>query len=464
MNREALIAVNRFGLGAAPGELVAASRDPRGWLLAQLRDPGPAYPQLAALGGSDDLLKEYPRWLMSLRAELRRGADAATMQDRPPQGIEQSFGRHFFPLAAKEVGARFSIAATTSVPFKERLTWFWSNHFAVSAIKPTVFAVAGAFEREAIRPNVNGRFADLLVAATKHPAMILYLDNHLSVRSGFQAPQAPGGANRPRATGLNENLAREILELHTLGVNGGYTQGDVTAFARALTGWTVGGLVDTGFRFEQRRHEPGPQTVLGRIYAQDGIAQGEAILRDLATHPATARHVATKLVRHFVADDPPPAAVDQVACAFLDSGGDLSVVHAALVEAPQAWSQSLPKLKQPIEFISSALRALLPAREAKREALILALREMGQQPFSPPSPQGWPDTAAAWANADGLWKRIEWSTALAERIGTRVDPLALAESTYGPALSDATRLAITRAESKQQGLAIALASPEFQRR
>lgn len=464
MNREAVIAVNRFGLGAAPGELVAASRDPRGWLLAQLRGPGPDYPQLAALDGSSSLLKEYPRWVMTTFAELRRDAGASPMQDRPPQGIEQKFGKHFFPFAAKEVNARFGIAATTPVPFRERLTWFWSNHFTVSTVKPTVFAVAGALEREAIRPNVNGRFADLLLAATQHPAMILYLDNFLSVRAGFQAPQGVNNPNLPRATGLNENLAREILELHTLGVNGGYTQGDVAAFARALTGWTVGGLVDTGFRFEQRRHEPGPQTVLGRTYARDGIAQGEAILRDLAAHPATARHVATKLVRHFVADDPPPAAVERVARAFLDSGGDLSVVHAALVEAPEAWSQPLPKLKQPIEFIASALRALPPAREVKPEALIFALREMGQQPFSPPSPQGWPDTAAAWANSDGLWKRIEWSTALAERIGTRVDPLAVAESTYGPALSDATRLAITRAESKQQGLAIALGSPEFQRR
>jgi uncharacterized protein (DUF1800 family) len=329
VNREAVIAVNRFGLGAEPGELVAASRDPRGWLLAQLRGPGPDYPQLAALDGSSSLLKEYPRWVMTAFAELRRDAGASSMQDRPPQGIEQKFGKHFFPFAAKEVSARFGIAATTPVPFRERLTWFWSNHFAVSTVKPTVFAVAGAFEREAIRPNVNGRFADLLLAATQHPTMILYLDNFLSVRAGFQAPQGVNNPNLPRATGLNENLAREILELHTLGVNGGYTQGDVTAFARALTGWTVGGLVDTGFRFEQRRHEPGPQTVLGRTYAQDGIAQGEAILRDLAAHPATARHVATKLVRHFVADDPPPAAVERVARAFLDSGGDLKVVHAA---------------------------------------------------------------------------------------------------------------------------------------
>jgi uncharacterized protein (DUF1800 family) len=194
------------------------------------------------------------------------------------------------------------------------------------------------------------------------------------------------------------------------------------------------------------------------------VAQGEAVLRDLAAHPATATHVATKLVRHFIADDPPPAAVERVARAFVDSGGSLPVVHAALVQAPEAWAHPLAKLKQPTEFIVSALRAVPPAREVKPEALFLALREMGQRPFFPPSPQGWPDTAAAWANADGLWKRIEWSTALAERVGTRVDPLAIAEATYGPVLGDATRLAIQRAESKQQGLALALSSPEFQRR
>ena len=484
MNHEAVIAANRFGLGAAPGELEVASQDPRGWLLAQLRSPQPHHPQLAALGGSDDLLKEYPRWLMKVRAEIGRGVEvsrmgdgdssggsrgggsggAMSMQDRPPPSVEQSFGRHFQPLAAKEVGARLSIAATTAEPFKERLTWFWSNHFAVSAVKPTVFAVAGAFEREAIRPHMNGRFTDLLLAAAQHPAMILYLDNNLSVRSGYRAPLSMGNPNRMRISGLNENLAREILELHTLGVNGGYTQADVTAFARALTGWTVGGLVNTGFRFEGQRHEPGAQTVLGRGYAQAGQAKGEAILRDLAAHPATARHLSTKLVRHFIHDDPPPEAVQRVERAFLESGGDLPAVHAALVESPEAWSQPLPKLKQPIEFVASALRAVPPARETRPEALLFALREMGQRPFFAPSPQGWPDTAAAWANADGLWKRIEWSTALAERVGTRVDPLAVAESTYGPVLSSATRLAITRAESKQQGLALALASPEFQRR
>ena len=460
---DAVIAVNRFGLGAAPGEIATAAHDPRGWLLAQLRGPAPDYPQLSGLDGSEELVKEFPRWLMKLRAE-RRGAEDAPAQGTPQPGVEASFAKHFLPIAAKEIGARFGIAATTAAPFHERLTWFWANHFSVSADKPAVFAVAGAFEREAIRPNVNGRFVDLLLAAVKHPAMILYLDNHLSVAPGFRAPEAAGRANLPRATGLNENLAREILELHTVGVNGGYTQADVTMFARAITGWTVGGLTDTGFRFAPRRHESGPKAVLGRVYAQEGMAQGEAILRDLAAQTSTAHHIATRLVRHFVADDPPPAVVDRVAHAFVDSGGDLPVVHAALVGSPEAWAQPLAKLKQPIEFVASALRAVPPAREARPEALFLALREMGQRPFFPPSPQGWPDTAAAWANADGLWKRIEWSSALAERVGTRVDPLAVAESAYGPALSGATRLAIARAESRQQGLALVLASPEFQKR
>jgi uncharacterized protein (DUF1800 family) len=461
VTRDAVIAVNRFGLGAAPGELDTVSRDPRGWLLAQTRGPAPDYAQLAGLAGSAELLKAFPRWLMKVRAE-HRGDEP--MQDRAQRDAAQSFGRHFFPLLAKEIAARFGIAANTSAPFHERLTWFWTNHFAVSADKPAVFAVAGAFEREAIRPNVTGRFVDLLLAVAKHPAMILYLDNNQSVVPGFEPPPLAGRPDLPRPTGLNENLAREILELHTLGVNGGYTQADVTSLARALTGWTVGAWSETGFRFAPRRHDAGPKTILGRSYAQEGVAQGEAMLRDLAAHPATARHLAAKLVRHFVADDPPPTAVERVARAFLDSGGDLPVVYAALVQSPEVWAQPLAKLKQPIEFIASALRALPPAREAKPEALFIALREMGQRPFFPPSPQGWPDTAAAWASADGLWKRIEWSNALAGRVGTRVDPRAVAEATYGALLSDATRLAIARAESRQQGLALALASPEFQRR
>ena len=464
MRREAVIAVNRFGLGAAPGELAAAATDPRGWLAAQISKPAPDHPAFAELAPSSESLKEYSRWIASLR--LARSATGPSMgADGQPavRGIEQNFRDFFGPGMMKEVGARLSAGASTPAPFHERLALFWANHFTVSAEKPVIFAVVGSFEREAIRPYVGGTFVDLLMAATKHPAMILYLDNNLSVKPGFTGPPN-AGPNAPRLTGLNENLAREILELHTLGVNGGYTQADVTTFARVLTGWTVGGPANPGFAFAPRRHDPGPKTVLGKTYTEEGIAQGEAVLRDLAAHPATATHIATKLARHFIADAPPPAAIERIARAFRESGGHLPTVYTALLESPEAWEAPLAKLKSPIEYIVSCLRALPAAREAKPQALFLTLREMGQRPFFAPSPQGWPDTSAAWAGADGLWKRIEWAGTLAARAGSRIDPLTLARESYGDAVSEATRVAISRAESGQQGLALWLASPEFQRR
>ena len=465
MNREAVIAVNRFGLGAAPGELAAAASDPRGWLAAQASKPPPEYPALADLAPSSEALKEFPRWLLKLR---RARADAKAMEadGQPvPRGVEENFRDHFLPIMLKEVGARLAVGAATPVPFRERLVWFWANHFTVSAEKPVIFAVVGSFEREAIRPHVGGRFADMLLASSKHPAMILYLDNNLSVKPGTKPPPIAERLNLPRATGLNENLAREILELHTLGVNGGYTQADVTTFARVLTGWTVGRpLANPGFTFIAARHDAGPRTILGKTYAPEGMAQGEAVLRDLAAHPSTATHVATKLARHFIADDPPPAAVERIARAFRDSGGHLPTVHAALLACPEAWEAPLAKLKSPIEYVVSCLRALPAARQAEPRALFLALHGMGQRPYFAPSPQGWPDTSPAWAGADALWKRIEWSGILAARAGSGIDPVVLARASYGEAVSEPTRLAIERAESRQQGLALWLASPEFQRR
>jgi len=465
VNREAVIAVNRFGLGASAGELAAAANDPRGWLAAQASKPAPEYPAFADLAPSSEALKEFPRWLMKLR-RARADAKAAMQEDGQPapRGVEEKFRDHFLPIMLKEVGARLAVAASTPVPFHERLVWFWSNHFTVSAEKPVIFAVVASFQREAIRPHVGARFVDMLPASPKNPAMILYLDNNLSVKPGWKPPPRAERLNLPRATGLNENLAREILELHTLGVNGGYTQADVTTFARVLTGWTVGGMANPGFTFNAARHDAGPKTILGRTYAQEGIAQGEAVLRDLAAHPSTAGYVATRLARHFIADDPPPAAVERIARAFRDSGGSLPSVHAALLACPEAWDAQLTKLKSPIEYVVSCLRALPAAREAKPEALFLALHEMGQRPFFAPSPQGWPDTAPAWAGADALWKRIEWAGLLAARAGSGIDPLALARASYGDAVSEPTSLAIARAESRQQGLALWLASPEFQRR
>jgi uncharacterized protein (DUF1800 family) len=386
--------------------------------------------------------------------------------------VESTFREQLGPPMLQEVAARLVAAASTPAPFRERLVWFWSNHFTVSAEKALVFALVGSFEREAIRPHVGGTFADMLLAATRHPAMLLYLDNHLSVRKGWQPRGLRGSGSTafPLPTDLNENLAREILELHTLGVKGGYTQRDVTEFARVITGWTARpimfdlGQASPGFLFDPDRHEPGPRSLLGKTYSREGIAQGESVLRDLATHPATATHIATKLARHFIADEPPPAAVARIARAFRDSGGHLPTVHAALLDSPEAWTQPLAKLKSPIEYVVSCMRALPALRGAPPRGLFGTLRGMGQRPYFAPSPQGWPDTAQAWSGGDALWKRIEWAGIVASRLGSTADPLRLAAASYGPALSEGTRRAIERAESRQQGLALWLASPEFQRR
>lgn len=475
MKLESVIAVNRFGLGGTPADLAAAADDPKAWLTQQLK-PQPLHRALARLPGSSSGLKEFPRYIAKLglgRGGAATGADdaerAKTMAegDLASRGVEEAFREHFGPILGKEYGGRMASAVESEAPFHERLVWFWSNHFTVSTSKPVVAGVVGAFEREAIRPHVTGSFVDLLLAAVLHPTMILYLDNNMSIAPG-SARRQPGfaaRANLPRPTGLNENLAREILELHTMGVGSGYTQTDVTTFARALTGWTVGGLFDTGTRFESRSHDRGAKTILGKAYPDTGEKQAEAVLRDLAAHPATARFVAMKLARHFVSDEPPQAVVDRLASTFLDSGGDLTRVCAALVESPEAWREPLAKVKQPNELVVSTLRALgTRAGAIPYETAIRALASMGQTAFSAPSPQGWPDIGEVWLGPDGVWKRIEWASTIAQRQGNGVDVSAMAESTYGEALGDTTRQALTRAESREQALALWLASPEFQRR
>jgi uncharacterized protein (DUF1800 family) len=237
-----------------------------------------------------------------------------------------------------------------------------------------------------------------------------------------------------------------------------------------LTGWTARPTMfdldatSPGFVFDPERHEPGPRHLLGRSYPQEGIAQGEAVLGDIAAHRATATFVATKLARHFIADEPPPTAVARIARAFRDSDGHLPTVYAALLDCAEAWEPPLAKLKSPIEYVVSCLRALPGLRAADPRRLYGTLRGMGQRPFFAPSPQGWPDAAGAWAGGDALWKRIEWAGIVAARVGARVHPLHLASESFGPALGERTRRSIERAESRQQGMALWLASPEFQRR
>ena len=465
MNKESVIAANRFGLGARPGDLRDIGNDPRGWLKQQLSGPKQLPADIRDLPSTASILAEFSQLRNARRERTRSNAD------QPAPDIVRTLSRNFRDHYLQQTQARYRHATKTDAPFHERLVHFWSNHFAVSADKPPVTAVAGSFENEAIRPHIDSRFADLLIAVEQHPAMIVYLDNQRSIGPNSRIGKR---ANRrsDREIGLNENLAREILELHTLGVDGGYTQTDVTTFAKVITGWSIGGADPRGrfaegvpgeFEFRENIHEPGTHRVLGRKYKDTGVRQGEAVMRDLAVHPATAMHIATKLVRHFVADEPPPQLVNRIAAAWLDSDGDLPAVHAALVDADECWQDTLAKYKTPQDLVISTFRAFDRVPNDGK-MIVGALDTMGHTPYRPGSPAGWPDTAEAWGGADSLYKRIEWSNTVARYVGPLTNPLALGDEVLGPALSSRTRQAITRAASVMQGTTLLLASPEFQRR
>jgi uncharacterized protein (DUF1800 family) len=463
MTLDAVTAANRFGLGARPGEIERARSDPRGWLQQQLTGSRPVPDDIRRLPSSTEIFKTY--------SELRRDRNDAKSDGEAAKRLLGGLRAKLVPYYLDQVAARYRVAVHSDESFRERLVHFWTNHFAVSADKPQVLALAGALENEAIRPHVAGRFVDLLTAVEMHPAMILYLDNQASIGPDSQLAQRRSrrAAKNDRKLGINENLAREILELHTLGVDGGYTQQDVTTFARALTGWSLGtdrfpGGGEPGkFAFHDGAHEPGTKTILGTRYSQSGVAQPRAVLADLAKHPATARHIAAKLARHFIADEPPADAVDHIAKVFLDSGGDLPAVHRAVLDTPAAWAVPATKFKTPHELVVSTFRALdfVPA-EPRQVAAPFEL--LGQRPYTPGSPAGWPDTATQWDGPDALLKRIEWAGSVASRVASREQPLSLGERSLGAALNERTRVAITRAASAEQGITLLLASPEFQRR
>ena len=463
-------ALNRFGLGAALGE--AAPTDPRRWLNAQLDafDPRPA-PIAATLpsGKLIEMLRDSREERKEIKAQAKQsGTDPKQMkQEAKAAGMPGPYAdlREAYIAA---VGARTDVALATQTPFAERLVHFWSNHFAVSVDKIVTVGLAGAFEFEAIRPHVMGKFADLLGAVERHPAMLLYLDQAQSV--GPSSPLGERAAQRGKERGLNENLAREIMELHTLGVRSGYSQADVTEFARALTGWTVGGLAKQPilqgpgpkFWFAAPIHEPGSRTVVGKQYGQPGEGQAQAVLNDLAVHPSTAKHIATKLARHFAADDPPPTLVARLEQAFLQSQGDLPTVYRALIDAPEVWNGA-PKFRTPWEWTIAALRATgakgIPAKSATG-----AFQQLGQPIWKPGSPAGYDDIAASWAGPDALYRRVEMAQRIAERSAPSIDARQLAPALFQDGLSAATSTALTRAESGPQALALLLASPEMMRR
>jgi uncharacterized protein (DUF1800 family) len=476
-NAQAALALYRFGLGPRAGSIAGIASDPRGALLAELDNAG------AGRIGNADLLTSgtAARVAFAFQQAQRaaRQAERAAQQAAapsggasPPQMNDQSAPPPPAPVPVRNPGpgvpqqiylaeakARIQAALGAEIGFPERLVWFWSNHFCVSADKGNVRQICGAYEREVIRAHVLGRFSDMLLAAESHPAMLIYLDNARSI-----GPDSIAGLRQKR--GLNENLAREILELHTLGVRTVYTQEDVTCFANVITGWTFvpfrqdpvrGGEFD----FNPRMHQPGAQTVIGRSYPDVGVQQGRDVLAALARHPATAKHVAAKLARHFVADEPPPALVERLAKRFLATQGDLKEIAKTLVTAPEAWEAPRAKLKRPGEWVVGMLRAagITPPDIGP---VMQAHNLLGEPLWRPSAPKGFADESAPWL--DGLAQRLDIANQFARRLGAEADPREVFEQALAPLASSETRQAVLRAESRPQALALLFMAPEFQRR
>ncbi|WP_296720617.1 DUF1800 domain-containing protein [Erythrobacter sp.] len=487
---KASIALNRFGYGLASGQRPPA--DPVAFLLRQLETFDPAPRPIAARTKTRGKTGEMLQLLRGLRDQMQQmgdpamndagaaammaetGADdprAAALAALPPDYRKKLVEAR--RVAIDDLAVRVNVAIASPAPMVERLVHFWSNHFSVSVGKPGTQFEVGPHEFTAIRPHVLGRFSDMLKAAVLHPAMLLYLDQFQSTGPGSPFQQRRRRRANPQGGrgGLNENLAREVLELHTLGVGGGYDQGDVTELARALTGWTVPGIgrvgrfaedQPSGAAFVALAHEPGARKIMGRRYPAGGAEQALAVLDDLATHPATARFIAIKLARHFAGDTPPASLVTRLEADFRTTGGDLASLTRTLIASSEAWVPGPVKFRAPFEwFVAAARLTGIDGLEPRRIARVL--NELGQSPWRAPSPAGYDDLAASWAAPDVLLRRSE----LAERMVQAVpadDVIARADTAFPGTLSDTTRSWLTRAESGRQALALLLVAPEMMRR
>jgi uncharacterized protein (DUF1800 family) len=474
----ALHALNRLGYGPRPADAAAIAAQGAGpWLERflseqleprRLPQPEALTARLAGLEvlklGQAELLGRYRDAVKSARAARREQAQGMAPEADAINAVRDKVR----PLVAQAATARLSRALQSPAQLEEALTEFWFNHFNVFAGKNAVGVLVADYEQRAIRPHVLGRFRDMLGATARHPAMLIYLDNAQSVAPGFKPPRA--APNPQRASGLNENYARELMELHTLGVDGGYTQRDVTELARMLTGWGIdtrkalGGGTGDLFAFDARRHDSGSKTWLGLAIKGSGQAEGEQALDVLAAHPATARHLAFKFAQAFVADSPPASLVDKLADNFKASGGDLRELTRTLIRADEFWSREAyqAKFKTPYQYLLSSLRALdlQGASSASPQNLLGALAQAGQPLFGAATPDGYKNTAAAWRNPEALTQRVQLATTLGQRSGTSADKLS---HTLGASLSEPTRRTLA-AEPAGQQVALLLASPDFMKR
>lgn len=470
-----VVALHRFGLAPKPG-LLASISDMRSALLAEIDHPSAGQIKNDALLSSGEAARaafdfRQQRKAARLTARSQNDASKRPTNGNPssssaPQMAQQDAAPKLDAGAAvpqqiylEEAKARLDSALVADVGFVERLVWFWSNHFCVSADKSGVRPLCGAYEREAIRPYVRGKFVDMLLAVVSHPAMLLYLDNARSI-----GPNSFAGSRRNK--GLNENLAREILELHTLGVRTGYSQDDVINFAKVITGWSIVPPMQSTerggeFVFNPRLHEPGSQRIIGRDYEDRGFEQGRAVMVALARSPATANHIARKLACHFVADDPPRSLIYRLARRFIDTEGDLKEVSKSLITAPEAWDAAPTKLRRPSEWLVGALR-VSGIKPPDVRPTLQAQNLLGEPLWRAPAPNGFSDDSAAWM--DGLVQRLDIANQIARRVGDTVDPEAVAQNTFSAFLSKETKDALARAENRSQALALLFMAPEFQRR
>jgi len=479
----ALHALNRLAYGPRPADAAAiqslgAERWLARWLDEQLSPASLAQPpalqaRLRAMDtlslGQGELLGRYREAQQANREAKREAAkDGTVSKAEQPANARRELVR---PVAQQAASARLLRALASPAQLEEVLVDFWFNHFNVFAGKGPVSVLVGEYERQAIRPHVLGSFREMLGATAKHPAMLIYLDNQQSVAPGYTPPgRAPANPNRP--TGLNENYARELMELHTLGVDGGgYSQRDVTELARMLTGWTVdyrstrgmrGERADSLFVFDPRRHDRGSKQWLGRTVAPSGQAEGEMALDVLAAHPATARHIAFKLAQAFVADVPPPALVQRLAERFLASQGQLRSVMQTLLSSDEFWRREAygAKFKTPYQYLLSSLRAI-DAVTPETPPLLNTLAQAGMPLYGAQTPDGYKNVASAWMNPEALAQRIQLANTLSQRRAAKSSEGLLA--TLGPLISEGTRKSVATEPAALQ-TALLLGSPDFMRR
>ncbi|MBW8787626.1 DUF1800 domain-containing protein [Rhizobium sp. WSM1274] len=496
------MATIRFGYGFRPGEAPPSSRDD---LIGQLRKGAAATPDFP-LGGPDTRHQA----ILSLQAQLQQiRQDAKTVTDDATQremrkGVQRQVQQQF----QHDANLRLIQAVLSPYGFYERLSTFWTDHFSTSANKSLPMRlIVPLYEAEAIRPFISGKFGDLLRSATAHPAMLIYLDQADSL-----GPDSAGGIKRNK--GLNENLGRELLELHTLGAGSGYTQADVTAAAMVLTGLTID-RKEMDIAFRPNISEPGAHEVLGVSYGGRRRSRDDYLdlLDDLALHPKTAAHISRKLAVHFIADQPDEGMVSDMAEAWKKTDGDLTAVYTAMLDHPAAWRDEGAKARQPFDYVVTGLRALNagpvngivgsflaanqqgtdegdmaantpgmagspvptdPAGEAREKRLKAfrtaralgqdALRRMGQPTWLPPSPAGFEEGFSAWITGSQLAERLAWARRAAAQFGRDEDPREFLKSTLADAARDETIRVVSQAPNKISGLTLVLASPEFNRR